>query len=82
MDYNLHVFLEHPTAWPGIRLVRKSESGQVGRKLDVYVAGVLGLLDLASGSYVGVKSVAMSLVDRSPGDVCGRISLMSTTKAL
>ena len=34
-----------------------------------------GLLDLASGSCVGVEAVAVSLVDRSPGDVRNRISL-------
>ena len=35
----------------------------------------LGLLDLASDSCIKVKVVAVSLVDRSPGDVRGRILL-------
>ena len=35
----------------------------------------LGLLDLASDSCIKVKVVAVSLVDRSPRDVRGRISL-------
>ena len=33
------------------------------------------LLDLASDSCIKVKVVTVSLVDRSPGDVRGRISL-------
>ena len=63
-------------AWPGIRLVRKSESGQVGRNLG----GVRGRC--TGPAQPGIRLLHMSETGRcvSSGDVHGRILLRKTYK--